>query len=159
LRAHGGRRRLHLRDRGALREAAPVRRGRAAAVAEARAVSRRRAHADLLRRRDRGRARRGEDGRRPGEPARDARARSGGGAPPGAMGTGRAASPDDCQSACTDIARELSARPRLRILYGGSVTAENAAALLGRESVDGFLIGGASLSAADFASIAAAGRA
>jgi triosephosphate isomerase len=76
-----------------------------------------------------------------------------------AIGTGRAASPADCHSACTDIAKELSARPRLRVLYGGSVTPGNAASLLGKESVDGFLIGGASLSAADFASIAAAGRA
>ncbi len=42
------------------------------------------------------------------------------------------------------------------MLYGGSVSAENAASLLAREPVDGFLIGGASLSAAAFASIAAA---
>ena len=76
-----------------------------------------------------------------------------------AIGTGRAASPGDCESACTDIARRLSVRPRLRVLYGGSVTPGNAASLLGKGSVDGFLIGGASLSAADFASIAAAGRA
>jgi triosephosphate isomerase len=73
-----------------------------------------------------------------------------------AIGAGRAASPEDCESACTQIARLLSGRPRLRILYGGSVTAGNAAALLARQFVGGFLIGGASLSAADFASIAAA---
>jgi triosephosphate isomerase (TIM) len=76
-----------------------------------------------------------------------------------AIGTGRAASPEDCRSACADIARDLSGRPHLRVLYGGSVTPGNAASLLGKEAVDGFLVGGASLSAADFASIAAAGRA
>ncbi len=73
-----------------------------------------------------------------------------------AIGTGRPASPADCRSACADIARVLSARPRLRILYGGSVSAANAGALLADGSVSGFLIGGASLSAADFASIASA---
>jgi triosephosphate isomerase len=73
-----------------------------------------------------------------------------------AIGTGRAASPADCESACTQIARLLPGRPGLRILYGGSVTVANAAALLAKRSVDGFLIGGASLSAADFASIATA---
>jgi triosephosphate isomerase len=73
-----------------------------------------------------------------------------------AIGSGRAASPADCHSACADIERVLSARPRLRILYGGSVSSANAAALLGQESVSGFLIGGSSLSAADFVSIASA---
>ena len=54
------------------------------------------------------------------------------------------------------IAQLLSGRPQLRILYGGSVTPENAGrAPVPRSGVDGFLIGGASLSAADFAAIAA----
>jgi triosephosphate isomerase len=73
-----------------------------------------------------------------------------------AIGTGRAAAPEDCESACMHLAQLLSQRPSLRILYGGSVTPENAGALLARPGVSGFLIGGASLSAADFASIATA---
>jgi triosephosphate isomerase len=73
-----------------------------------------------------------------------------------AIGTGRSASPEDCGSACVHIAELLSARPRLRVLYGGSVTAENAAGLLAEAGVDGFLVGGASLSAASFAAIARA---
>jgi triosephosphate isomerase len=73
-----------------------------------------------------------------------------------AIGTGRAASPEDCESACVHLAQLLSQRPSLRVLYGGSVTRENAGALLARQGVSGFLIGGASLSVADFASIASA---
>jgi triosephosphate isomerase (TIM) len=44
---------------------------------------------------------------------------------------------------------------RVRILYGGSVKPSNAAELLGLDNVDGALVGGASLKAADFLSIAA----
>ena len=44
----------------------------------------------------------------------------------------------------------------VRILYGGSVTGENAAALLGADDVDGALVGGASLTAAKFVPIVAA---
>jgi triosephosphate isomerase len=43
---------------------------------------------------------------------------------------------------------------RVRILYGGSVTPQNAASLLGQSDVDGALVGGASLDAQKFASIA-----
>jgi triosephosphate isomerase len=48
----------------------------------------------------------------------------------------------------------------IRILYGGSVKPENAAGLIARDSVDGFLIGGASLDPASYVAIAeaAAGR-
>ncbi len=73
-----------------------------------------------------------------------------------AIGTGRSASPQDCGSACVHIAQLLSSRPALRVLYGGSVTGENAAGLLAEAGVDGFLVGGASLSAASFAAIARA---
>jgi triosephosphate isomerase len=73
-----------------------------------------------------------------------------------AIGTGRAAVPEDANAARVHIAQRLSARRELRILYGGSVSPENAAALMSESGVDGFLIGGASLSAADFASIARA---
>jgi len=50
-----------------------------------------------------------------------------------------------------------SAADAVRILYGGSVKAENAAELLDRPGIDGALIGGASLRAESFLAIAAAG--
>ena len=43
--------------------------------------------------------------------------------------------------------------PDMKILYGGSVKADNAAQLFGQADIDGGLIGGASLKAADFAAI------
>ena len=46
----------------------------------------------------------------------------------------------------------------MRILYGGSVKPANARELLGLDNVDGALVGGASLKAADFLAIAAAYR-
>jgi len=73
-----------------------------------------------------------------------------------AIGTGRAATPADAETARVQLAGVLSARRQLRILYGGSVTPENAAALLSGSAVDGFLIGGASLIAAGFEAIARA---
>ncbi|HEY1249583.1 MAG TPA: triose-phosphate isomerase [Thermoanaerobaculia bacterium] len=73
-----------------------------------------------------------------------------------AIGTGRSASPKDCGAACVCITEILSARPGLRLLYGGSVTPGNAGELLAAPRTDGFLIGGASLSAASFAAIARA---
>jgi len=73
-----------------------------------------------------------------------------------AIGTGRAATTEDAAAACLHVRQLLADRPRLRVLYGGSVSPENAGPLLAGSAVDGFLVGGASLSAADFASIAAA---
>lgn len=73
-----------------------------------------------------------------------------------AIGTGRAATPSDAEAARVHIAELLSQRSDVRILYGGSVTPENAGALLSGSRVDGFLIGGASLSASAFAAIARA---
>jgi triosephosphate isomerase len=73
-----------------------------------------------------------------------------------AIGTGRSATPEDCASACARIRQLLSERRQVRILYGGSVTPENAAALLAARGVNGFLIGGASLSASSFEAIARA---
>jgi triosephosphate isomerase (TIM) len=49
-----------------------------------------------------------------------------------------------------------SAGAKIRILYGGSVKPANARELLGLDNVDGALVGGASLKAADFLAIAAA---
>jgi triosephosphate isomerase len=73
-----------------------------------------------------------------------------------AIGTGRSATPEDCGSALVHIAEILSSRRNLRLLYGGSVTPENCRPLIGAPRTDGFLIGGASLSAEAFAAIARA---
>jgi triosephosphate isomerase len=59
-------------------------------------------------------------------------------------------------------AQLLAASPqagRIRILYGGSMNAANAAALLGQPDIDGGLIGGASLKVADFLTIIANAKA
>jgi triosephosphate isomerase len=78
-----------------------------------------------------------------------------------AIGTGRTASPEQAQEVHALI-RARFARDSaevaagLRILYGGSVKANNAAELLGQADIDGGLIGGASLVAADFLAICAA---
>jgi triosephosphate isomerase len=73
-----------------------------------------------------------------------------------AIGTGRSATPKDAAGARGHIAGLLSTRRELRILYGGSVTPENAGSLLDGSGMDGFLIGGASLSAGSFEAIARA---
>ena len=78
-----------------------------------------------------------------------------------AIGTGRVASPDDAAEMHAAVRAWLSGRlgaaaDGMRILYGGSVKPENAAGLIERENVDGFLIGGASLDPASFVAIAAA---
>ena len=58
------------------------------------------------------------------------------------------------------VAQRFGARlaEALRILYGGSVKPDNAAALLAQPDIDGALVGGASLDAASFAAIVAAAR-
>jgi triosephosphate isomerase len=63
----------------------------------------------------------------------------------------------DSAAAAKRIVELLPLRGNLRILYGGSVTPGNAADLLRRGGVDGFLVGGASLDPAAFAAIARAG--
>ncbi len=81
-----------------------------------------------------------------------------------AIGTGKVARPEDAQEvharirallgeASADLARET------RILYGGSVKADNAAALLAQPDVDGALVGGASLDPAGFGKIVEAAEA
>jgi triosephosphate isomerase len=78
-----------------------------------------------------------------------------------AIGTGLAATAEDAQRACVTI-RTLIAEARgevadqVRILYGGSAKAENAAEFLALADVDGLLVGGASLDAESFAAIVAA---
>jgi triosephosphate isomerase len=71
-----------------------------------------------------------------------------------AIGAGRAATARDVGAARRQLAELLSGRREVRILYGGSVTSENASELLEACQMDGFLIGGASLKASTFARIA-----
>jgi triosephosphate isomerase len=70
-----------------------------------------------------------------------------------AIGSGRTAQPQDAGSAREEIVRLLPGRTLLRVLYGGSVNAGNARSLLEGCGVDGFLVGGASLDAKEFAAI------
>ena len=81
-----------------------------------------------------------------------------------AIGTGKTASPEMAQAVHAVLRAQLKAATpqadRVQILYGGSMNAANAAELLAQPDIDGGLIGGASLKAADFLTIvAAAGRA
>ena len=74
-----------------------------------------------------------------------------------AIGTGVTASVEQVQSMHALIRKTLSAQgdgDSLPLLYGGSVKPGNAAELLALEDVDGALVGGASLSTADFKAIA-----
>jgi triosephosphate isomerase len=77
-----------------------------------------------------------------------------------AIGTGRVATPEQARDAHalvrTTVDRALGpgAGARTRLLYGGSVNAENAVALFAEDEVDGALVGGASLEAAGFLRIA-----
>ena len=78
-----------------------------------------------------------------------------------AIGTGLTASPQQAQDVHAFIRSEVAARDAkignsLPILYGGSVKPANAAELFAQPDVDGGLIGGASLVAADFMAIVAA---
>jgi triosephosphate isomerase len=76
-----------------------------------------------------------------------------------AIGTGETATPQQANEAHIYIRKLLvklygtSTAEQIRIQYGGSMKADNAKALLGQSDVDGGLIGGASLKAADFAGI------
>ena len=76
-----------------------------------------------------------------------------------AIGTGRNATPEQAQEAHTFIRKWLAKRcgaeasESMRIQYGGSVNAANAASLLTEPDVDGALVGGASLKADAFAAI------
>jgi len=77
-----------------------------------------------------------------------------------AIGTGRTATPAQAQEVHAAIRGQLAgaaaaAAQRTRILYGGSVKPGNAGELFAQPDIDGGLIGGASLVAADFAAICA----
>jgi triosephosphate isomerase len=76
-----------------------------------------------------------------------------------AIGTGRTATPDQAQAMhrlIREHIRQLPGADAVKILYGGSVKASNAAELFAQDDVDGGLIGGASLDADEFAAIARA---
>ncbi|MEP7180192.1 MAG: triose-phosphate isomerase [Pseudonocardiales bacterium] len=76
-----------------------------------------------------------------------------------AIGTGKVATPEDAQEVCAAIRERLGGlySPDLaagvRILYGGSVKASNAAEILAPPDVDGALVGGASLDGPEFTTI------
>ena len=74
-----------------------------------------------------------------------------------AVGTGRTASPEQAQAVHALLRTQLHAATEkageMKLLYGGSVKADNAATLFAQPDIDGGLIGGASLKAADFAAI------
>jgi triosephosphate isomerase len=82
-----------------------------------------------------------------------------------AIGTGKTATPDHAEQSCALIRRLVAqalgtaVAQSVRILYGGSVTPANAAALMSQPDIDGALVGGASLVAADFLAIVAAATA
>jgi triosephosphate isomerase (TIM) len=71
-----------------------------------------------------------------------------------AIGTGKTASPEQAQAVHGFLRSMVS--PSTRILYGGSVKAQNASAIFAMPDVDGGLIGGASLIPAEFLGIAQA---
>lgn len=81
-----------------------------------------------------------------------------------AIGTGLTPSNDDIVAAHAHIRTELAGRlgkdqaDAMRILYGGSVKPDNAQTIMALAGVDGALVGGASLKAADFLTIVAACR-
>jgi triosephosphate isomerase len=76
-----------------------------------------------------------------------------------AIGTGKTASVEQAQQVHAVLRAQLKAATpqadRIHILYGGSMNAANAAQLLAQPDIDGGLVGGASLKAADFLSIIA----
>jgi triosephosphate isomerase len=76
-----------------------------------------------------------------------------------AIGTGETATPDDAQEMSAAIRSRLAQKfgqptaDKIRVLYGGSVKADNAGELFAGADVDGGLVGGASLLAEDFTAI------
>lgn len=77
-----------------------------------------------------------------------------------AIGTGKTATPQEAQTVHAVLRAQLAAATEhaasVKILYGGSMNAANAATLLAQPDIDGGLIGGASLKATDFLTIIAA---
>jgi triosephosphate isomerase len=76
-----------------------------------------------------------------------------------AIGTGEVATPEDAQEVCAAVRARLAetqgsdVAATVRLLYGGSMKAANAAGLMAQPDVDGGLVGGASLDAEEFVGI------
>ncbi|MFI6485428.1 triose-phosphate isomerase [Nonomuraea sp. NPDC050663] len=76
-----------------------------------------------------------------------------------AIGTGEVATPDDAQEVCAALRQRIAelydaqVAEGVRILYGGSVKSGNIAGIMAQTDVDGALVGGASIDAADFVKI------
>ena len=76
-----------------------------------------------------------------------------------AIGTGKTATANDAQEVCAAVRKTLAElfgaelADQIRVLYGGSAKPANIAELVAKPDVDGALVGGASLKAADFASM------
>jgi triosephosphate isomerase len=80
-----------------------------------------------------------------------------------AIGTGVTATPDQAQAVHAFMRERIAGKNKeiaagLRLLYGGSMKPGNAAELIAQPDIDGGLIGGASLKAADFVAICQAGE-
>ena len=79
-----------------------------------------------------------------------------------AIGTGKTATPEEAQHVHDIMRNQLRAASeqadRIRLLYGGSMNASNAAQLLAQPDIDGGLIGGAALKPQDFLAIIAAAQ-
>lgn len=77
-----------------------------------------------------------------------------------AIGTGEVATPQDAQEVCAAIRARIGevhgaeVADQVRVLYGGSVKANNVAAIMAQPDVDGCLVGGASLVVEEFSAIA-----
>ncbi len=77
-----------------------------------------------------------------------------------AIGTGEVATPQDAQEVCGAIRGFLAdthgaeVADQVRVLYGGSVKANNVASIMAEPDIDGCLVGGASLVVEEFAAIA-----
>jgi triosephosphate isomerase (TIM) len=76
-----------------------------------------------------------------------------------AIGTGKTATPEDAQEVCGAIRQRIaekfaaSTAEVVRVLYGGSVKANNVASIMAQPDVDGALVGGASIDAEEFVQI------
>lgn len=81
-----------------------------------------------------------------------------------AIGTGEVATPGDAQEVCAALRKTFAdavgreTASKIRILYGGSVKADNVDAIMAERDADGVLVGGASLDAEEFARIVRFGR-
>ena len=79
-----------------------------------------------------------------------------------AIGTGKTATPEQAQQVHAVLRAQLAAASQkaagIKLLYGGSMNAANAAELLSQPDIDGGLVGGASLKAVDFLQIISAAQ-